>query len=80
VNADTGQLAAITDDLDEIVDSVARQRSEVTELTASMVRILEAVVPLLRQSADNARQHAASIRHTGRHRRDRMPPRCGDLR
>jgi hypothetical protein len=72
VNADTGQLAAIR-------DQVTEQRAEVLDLTRSMLRILEAVEPILRFSAERSRQHATRsdhIRHTGRHRRDRMPPRC----
>jgi hypothetical protein len=72
VNADTGELAAVRGD-------VADLGADVAGLTERMVAILELVTPLLRRSADNERQHATRsdhVRHTGRHRRDRLPPWC----
>jgi hypothetical protein len=81
VNADTGQMRAITDSVGQVGEEVSDLGAFVAELAEKAARILGLVEPLLRQSADNARQHRARsdhIRHTGRHRRDRLPPRCGD--
>jgi hypothetical protein len=72
VSSDTDRFAAIRGD-------VADLGADVAGLTERMVAILELVAPLLRRSADNERQHATRsdhFRHTGRHRRDRLPPGC----
>jgi hypothetical protein len=79
VNADTDRFAAIRGDLGQVGEEVSDLGSFVAELTEKMVDILGLVGPLLRQSAATARQHRARsdhINHGGRHRRDRLPPRC----
>jgi hypothetical protein len=79
MNADSGQMKAITEEVGDLGDDVAGLDRHVSELTSHMAEILEAVIPILREAVTRERQHnarTASIRHTGRHRRDRQPPRC----
>lgn len=76
MNADTGEIAAIRDEVSELDDHV-------DAMTVQMVEILALVVPILRAAATRERQHndrSDQIRHGGRHRRRRPPPRCTDDR
>jgi hypothetical protein len=72
VNADTGEFEAVRDDVAELDDHVR-------DLTRNMADILEAVIPILKAQVRREIAHSertVSIRHTGRHRRDRLPPWC----
>jgi hypothetical protein len=71
VEADTGQLRAIR-------DQVAGQRADMDRLASVLVELIQLTSPVLLDAAARGRDHntrTAAI-HSGRHRRDRLPPRC----
>jgi hypothetical protein len=81
VDADTGQLQAIRDQMAGQRAQVDQLGAGVADLTRTMAEILELVTPVLRDALARGRDHnarSAAIRHTGRHRHPRLPPRCGD--
>jgi hypothetical protein len=81
VNVDTDTMQAISDDMDALVDQVAGQRRDTDRLVGLLCELLDLTTPVLRAALDRGRDHnarSASIHHTGRHRRYRHPPRCGD--
>lgn len=82
VNADTDTMQAISDDVSELGAEVAAQSALTVRLIDVLCDLLDVTTPVLRQMADNARQHndrSDHIRHSGRHRRHRLPPGCTGL-
>jgi hypothetical protein len=80
VNVDTGEMAAITEELDELGHEVAGQNARADRLSQSLVQLIELVSPILVRAAEREREHAETHRarhhHDGRHRRGRTPPWC----
>jgi hypothetical protein len=83
VNVDTGQFAAIRDQLDDIDTEMGEHGDRMAELTRMVSTILRELVPAVQHAANLRRQPSASARHRaapGRHRHNRLPRYCGDRR
>jgi hypothetical protein len=81
VNVDTGEMAAFTEELDELGREVADHGYRTDRLSEVLVQLIELVTPVLKRAVEREREHAEThrARHhhdAGRHRRGRTPPWC----